>query len=195
MKAKMPLRVTLKGTEDIVVIGDTWNTIKNWGFGVALIALVFLFCMYGFPALLVVLSIAAAIFGGWMIYEQKAPLGKIGACAVLLVVIVGLLVGAWMFQKPNPSAAVRGALGAVLPAVPASAPAVASSPQQAPAPTPTTTVVTAPALPQVVVNFPFPDHLKLEVVEEKTQQQQPVDPTVGMTPEERRQYEIWVLRK
>ncbi len=187
MKAKMPLSITLSGTENVVVIGDTWNTIKNWGFGVALIALVFLFCAYGFPALLIVLAIAVAIFGGWMIHKQKAPMGKLGACVVLAVVIVGLLVGAWMLQKPTPSpvSAVRNMLSQAQ-----TVPAVVSPSQVTTTPPATTTVVTAPA-PQVTVSFP--DHLNVKV--EGNENQKPADPTAGMTPEERRQYEIWVLRK
>lgn len=182
MKAKMPLKVTLRGTEDVVVINDIWNTVKNWGFGTALIALVFLFCGYGFPALLVVLAIAAAILGGWMVFKQKTALEKIGASVILAVLIIGLLLGAWMLQKPTIPASVTRALNAVLPTAP--------TPQTpAPALVPTTVTVTAPA-PQVTVNLP--DHLKVEV-EEKDKM--PIDPMANMTPEERRQYEIWVLRK
>lgn len=181
MKTKMPRSVTLGGTENVVVINDIWNTIKNWGFAVALIFLVLLFCEYGFSALFVVLAIATAIFGGWMVYKQKAPMGKIGACAVLAVMIAGLLIGSRMSQKP---------ISSPVSAVHAVSQAVASPSQAAPALVPTTTTTAAPA-PQVTVNLP--DHLKVEV--EEKDKTPPADPTAGMTPEERRQYEIWVLRK
>lgn len=184
MKVKMPLKVTLQGTEDVVVISDIWNTVKNWGFGTALIALVFLFCAYGFPALFVVLAIATAIFGCWSVFKQKTALEKIGASVILAVLIGGLLFGAWMLQKPtsSPVSAVRNVLSQTVSAV--------DSPSQTPVPS-TTAMVTTP-LPAVTVNIPIPDHLKIEVDEKEKQS---ADPTANMMPEERRQYEIWVLRK
>lgn len=176
MKATMPLKVRLEGVEDVVVIDDVWNTVKNWGFGVALIAFVFLFCAYGFPALLIVLAIAAVIFGGWMVFKQKTALEKICASVILAVLIGGLLFGASTLQKP----------ASVVNSLPQ---ATATTPTP-----PTTTVVTAPA-PQVTVNIPDRVHIDAVVETKPAAQQIQPDPMAGMTPEERRQYEIWVLRK